>query len=217
MIDKLILKISGHLIKYPNALSELVNTILNAQKSNDILIVLIPGGSVFSDLVNELQARLKFNDDIAHWMAIKAMEVYGSYISNMFSSIIMEVYDLSTINSFNDLTKIPLLMPYRLIKNMDELPHSWDVTSDSIAIYLAHKLGLHKAIMAKLVDGIVRNGKMLRRVNVDEVLNTNVIDNYSKTLIKTLSIKVIIFNALKPWLLNKIINEVDDEYTIILP
>ena len=45
-------------------------------------------------------------------------------------------------------------MPFQYLFKQDPLPHSWDVTSDSIAAYLAETLHAQKLILLKDVDGI---------------------------------------------------------------
>ena len=213
-MKRYVLKVSGHLIKYPNVLRELISTVYNIHRRGLAFIALIPGGSEFADLVRNLQEHVGFNDDVAHWMAIKAMEVYGSYISSMFPGMIEEVTDLNGVMVVQG--KIPLIMPYKIMRSTDELPHSWSVTSDSIALYLTHVLSFDMAILAKMIDGVMINGQLIRRVRADDV-NTDVIDSYLRILIKTLNKGVAIFNARKPWVLNSIISDADDEYTLITP
>jgi dihydroneopterin aldolase len=45
--------------------------------------------------------------------------------------------------------KIPVLAPYRWLREADPLPHSWDVTSDSIAAWVAGELGARRLILVK--------------------------------------------------------------------
>ncbi len=214
-MKRYVLKISGHLMRYPDILRQLVITLYEIYQSNTALIALVPGGSEFADLVKDLQARVGFNDDIAHWMAIKAMEVYGSYISNAFPDIIKEVTNLREVMEKQG--KIPLIMPYEVIRRFDELPHSWSVTSDSIALYLTYKLSFDMTILAKVIDGIALNGKIVRRIRVIELKDMDIVDTYIKALIEMTGKNVAIFNARKPWILNSIINNIDDEYTLITP
>ncbi|GAB6944339.1 amino acid kinase family protein [Vulcanisaeta sp. JCM 14467] len=213
-MKRYVLKVSGHLIKYPSVLRELINTIYDIHHRGTAFIALIPGGSEFADLVRNLQERVGFNDDVAHWMAIKAMEVYGSYISSMFPSIVEEITDLNEVVAIQD--RIPLIMPYEIMRSTNELPHTWSVTSDSITLYLTHVLGFDMTILAKMIDGIIINGRLIRRVKADD-MNSDVVDAYLRTLIKMFNKGVAIFNARKPWVLNSIISDADDEYTLITP
>jgi aspartokinase-like uncharacterized kinase len=56
--------------------------------------------------------------------------------------------------------RIPVLAPYQWLREADPLPHSWDVTSDSIAAWVAGQVGASRLVLVKpphaigsLVDG----------------------------------------------------------------
>ena len=42
-----------------------------------------------------------------------------------------------------------MLAPYRWLRESDPLPHSWDVTSDSIAAWIASEIGAPQLILIK--------------------------------------------------------------------
>ena len=44
---------------------------------------------------------------------------------------------------------IPVLAPYRWLREADPLPHSWDVTSDSIAAWVARQVGACELVLVK--------------------------------------------------------------------
>jgi len=45
--------------------------------------------------------------------------------------------------------RIPVLAPFRWLKTADPLPHSWEVTSDSIAAWLTGALGARRLVLVK--------------------------------------------------------------------
>jgi hypothetical protein len=45
--------------------------------------------------------------------------------------------------------RLPVLAPYRWLRERDPLPHAWDVTSDSIAAWVADALGAHRLVLVK--------------------------------------------------------------------
>jgi aspartokinase-like uncharacterized kinase len=49
--------------------------------------------------------------------------------------------------------RIPVLAPYRWLREADPLPHSWDVTSDSIAAWVAAEIGARQLILIKPSTG----------------------------------------------------------------
>lgn len=191
---KTVVKISGNLLWSTNTLDTLLN-ILSKLQNNNIRIAIVPGGSIFADVIRDLQKRLNFDDSTAHWMAIKSMEVYGTFISSRSSYIestdtLERVYDIWSRN------RLPLIMPFNIIKKYDELPHSWSVTSDAITVFIAHLLKADIAILTKLVSGIIVNGSIARTIKVDSIpLNQNVIDEYTPILIRRYCIPTAIVNV----------------------
>jgi aspartokinase-like uncharacterized kinase len=49
------------------------------------------------------------------------------------------------------------------MRDADPLPHRWDVTSDTIAAWVAYRLGLPLVVL-KSVDGITSGGELLPRI-----------------------------------------------------
>ncbi|MBC7115359.1 MAG: hypothetical protein H5T47_07040 [Archaeoglobi archaeon] len=117
-------------------------------------IVLVPGGGIFADLVRSVE----IDDEAAHWMAILGMEQYGYYLSS------------GIIPAFDDFSeeRIYMLLPYRLMKERDPLPHSWDVTSDSIGAWIARELSA-EYIRATNVDGILAGGRLVNEIRASEL------------------------------------------------
>ncbi|MEM1645762.1 MAG: hypothetical protein QXL96_07860 [Ignisphaera sp.] len=214
----LVLKVSGHLYKYPSKIMELMS-VLEFITSNGIGIAVVPGGSIFADSVRELQRVTGFNDDVAHWMAIKAMEVYGLLLKG-FSKNFVEAYSLEDITEALNNKLIPIIMPYKLLKIYNELPHSWNITSDSISIYIAYLLKADIVALGKIVEGIAgRSGEIIKCARIDEISKfvKDELDPYTLKLAKEFNIPVAVFSILKPWLLNNIAKLELADYTLILP
>jgi hypothetical protein len=47
---------------------------------------------------------------------------------------------------------LPILAPYEWLRRVDPLPHSWDVTSDSIAAWVASAVGAKRLLLLKPVS-----------------------------------------------------------------
>jgi len=115
-------------------------------------IILIPGGGSFANFVRKIYSELKLTDELAHWMSIISMDYNGIELGKKFPKLeIFEEYDkLKEIGK-----SFCIFLPYQFLKENDKLPHSWDVTSDSITLFLAKKLGLNECFLIKDVDGIL--------------------------------------------------------------
>jgi len=132
-------------------------------------IIIIPGGGSYANFVRKLDTKLSVGDELSHWMAIFAMNCNGIRISQKYE-------DIRYFNNLNELKKsnerIVIFLPYDFIYQRDELPHSWDVTSDSITVYIAHHLGLKDCFLIKDIDGIISNkNEILRDLTTSEYKN----------------------------------------------
>jgi len=90
----------------------------------------------------------------------------------------------------------------------DGLPNSWEVTSDSIAAYIAGKLEADKLLLVKDVDGIFDddpklnpNAKLLDKVTVRELIGLKgktCVDAYLPKLLEKLYIQCQVLNGFHP-------------------
>jgi 5-(aminomethyl)-3-furanmethanol phosphate kinase len=151
----IILKVGGSLFEEAPALLGRI-----ADVPVDLLIV--PGGGKFADMVRHIDREKGLTAEAAHWMAVLAMEEYACYLSDK-SGVKLSA-------SLSQEKGVHIVLPYEILKANDELPHSWDVTSDTIAAWIALKLN-SPLIKATDVDGIVMDGKLMERVEASRLLN----------------------------------------------
>lgn len=112
----------GTVIKFGGSLMDIAGEILSELPVSPILIV--PGGGIFADFVRAEE----IDDDAAHWKAIDAMEKYGRFLSTFGYPVTSELV----------IPKEPtIFLPKRLLQREDPLPHTWDITSDSISAWIA--------------------------------------------------------------------------------
>ena len=159
--DILVVKVGGSLME---KVSSVIATLKAAASSPNCAfekIILVPGGGIFADEVRKMNA----DDETSHWMAILAMEKFGYMISALGIPAVDGFEDCLSgedcTDGANDV-KLILLLPYRIMREYDPLPHSWDITSDSIAAWAAAALSERIAggeprvslLLLKSVDGI---------------------------------------------------------------
>jgi aspartokinase-like uncharacterized kinase len=162
---EVVFKLGGRLLSDGERFNTVVRAIEAAAPGRRLLI--IPGGGPFADAVREADRRVRLSADVAHWMAILAMDQYAHLIAGRLRGAVL-VADRQEIDSAlagpgapagatggpdRDAglarPKIPVLAPYRWLREADPLPHSWDVTSDSIAAWVAGQLGARRLILVK--------------------------------------------------------------------
>ena len=137
MTGPLVVKICGSLM-------DAVDPIITLFKNRQLSVLIVPGGGMFARQVRETG----ISGDAAHWMAVAAMEQMGWFIASR---------GVSPVTSLRVPRQMEVLLPYILLRDADPLPHSWDVTSDTIAAWIASSLSLH-LILLKSVDGIRYGG-----------------------------------------------------------
>lgn len=165
---RVVIKIGGSLIKEaPELVDRLVKEFGSgspkipeeacASEGLPYSILIVPGGGVFADAVRKTDESFSLSADAAHWMAILGMEQYACYLKDKSRAL--------GIDSIASLPQgVSVLFPYRLLRTEDPLPHTWDVTSDTIAAWVAKQIGA-TLIKATDVDGIFRNGKLVREIS----------------------------------------------------
>jgi aspartokinase-like uncharacterized kinase len=115
-------------------------------------LVVLPGGGPFADAVRAFDARARLSAAAAHWMAIVAMDQYAFAIADKLEAGVV-VYDSDGIRAALAGGQVPVLAPFRWMYAADVLPHSWEVTSDSIAAFLAGALDAEVLVLLKPVAG----------------------------------------------------------------
>ena len=111
-------------------------------------VVLVPGGGPWADEVREAQEREGFDDRVAHRKALRAMEEYGRVLSKMRNNIVPAV-DVAEIHEALGNGQVAVWMPFAMVVADPSIPESWDVTSDSLAVWLAKQLGASALLLVK--------------------------------------------------------------------
>jgi aspartokinase-like uncharacterized kinase len=142
----LVLKLGGSLLAHPAQLGAVLEVIGEAARHARLLIV--PGGGPFADAVRQVDRDFGLSDDAAHWMAVLAMDQYAHLITSRLPGSAL-VTDVGEIAAAIAIRQVPVLAPSRWMHDADPLPHAWDVTSDSIAAWVAGIVGAGRLVVVK--------------------------------------------------------------------
>jgi 5-(aminomethyl)-3-furanmethanol phosphate kinase len=110
-------------------------------------IVIVPGGGPFADAVRTAQASIGFDDRAAHAMALMAMAQFGSALESL-NPALRPAASLSAIRRALKDGKVPVWSPERMARAA-ALPETWELTSDSLAAWLAGALGARQLVLVK--------------------------------------------------------------------
>ncbi|HUV03137.1 MAG TPA: amino acid kinase [Desulfobacteria bacterium] len=146
---------------------ELVQFLSDYAKKNELSLVIVPGGGLFAEAVKKLSERVNISDDTAHWMAVLAMHQYGLFLADGKP----EIPVVESIAEIQHADHICIVLPYKILKADDSLPHTWAVTADTIAAFITHKLGEKTFIKVTDVDGISdENGSLITEIQPNELI-----------------------------------------------
>jgi aspartokinase-like uncharacterized kinase len=143
----LVVKVGGSVMKTPPHLDVVLREIARAVLHGHRLIV-VPGGGQFADTVREAYRRFQLPDDVAHWMAVLAMDQYAHLLAARFDRGAL-VTELTEVRDALLESRVPVLAPARWLRMADPLPHTWSVTSDSIAAWIAGAVGARYLVLVK--------------------------------------------------------------------
>lgn len=205
-----------HLIKIGGSLTYSVKELLNELKNTDEEIIIIPGGGDFANVVRNLYEKTDLDETGAHKIATVCTDLTGMYFS--------EVSGIKTADNLFDARRIlkdegiVIILPSKIVLSTDELPHSWEVTSDSIAAYVAMLLNLDRLIIATDVDGIYDRypeGKLLNTINTKAIKGFTSVDKHLQKLLIRYNIECFVVNGKYPERIKNIMRNIEDIYTKI--
>jgi 5-(aminomethyl)-3-furanmethanol phosphate kinase len=115
-------------------------------------LIVVPGGGPFADAVRQQTRRLALGDLAAHRMAILAMDQLGWLLGELIPGSVT-CADLDRAEATAAAGRAAILLPSAPLAG-DPLPVGWDVTSDSIAAWVAGATGAARLVLAKGVTGL---------------------------------------------------------------
>ncbi|MDR2874533.1 MAG: uridylate kinase [Methylobacillus sp.] len=139
-----VVKLGGSLLGTP----ELKQWLTMLADKSDGRIIIVPGGGVFADTVREQQVFGQYDDAAAHTMAVLAMEQFGSVLQSLQPDLVAASTELE-IAECSWQHRAIVWRPHRMIFTDDEIPQNWSVTSDSLAAWLAQKIGADRLVIVK--------------------------------------------------------------------
>ena len=148
-----VVKIGGSLLSDPAQWQTAVEALRGAHQScaaagQSERLLVIPGGGPFADAVRGVYRQFHISESAAHWMAIAAMNQHAFLLTETGDPFV-RFDNLPTLEHIHRRGGLPVFFPHRWLSIVDPLPHSWDVTSDSIAAWVAGQLNATRLIVVK--------------------------------------------------------------------
>jgi len=111
-------------------------------------LVIVPGGGIFADKVRDAQQEWKFDDKTAHQMALLAMEQYAHLLQS-YAPDLRLADSIEEIEKAISLNQVPVWLPCKMINTCQDVSENWNITSDSLALWLAGQLDAEHAMLVK--------------------------------------------------------------------
>jgi len=180
-----VIKLGGSLMTDKASLIQCLNTI--SQKYTE-KIVIVPGGGVFADQVRSLQKEWGFNDQIAHQMAILAMQKMALLLYSIKPDFVL-ANNVSLIQQALNMHSVVIWRPDIVELNKSNVKASWDVTSDSLAAWLANQLTATELILVKSVEIPLKGS-----IDIETMQKLDLVDNAFNELSQNASYMITVIN-----------------------
>jgi aspartokinase-like uncharacterized kinase len=111
-------------------------------------VLVVPGGGPFADAVRAVDAKVGLADHVAHALALGAMDQLGILLAPLLPGARLLTGLLAPRG-------LALLLAAPAFEGRPEVPASWAVTSDSLAVLAAAAIGAEEAVLLKPVAGVL--------------------------------------------------------------
>ena len=139
-----VIKLGGSLLGAP----ELAHWLELLVKFGDGKVVIVPGGGLFANSVREAQQISNASDEVAHQLALLAMDQFGILLASMNPGLVTASSELELAERGWQHRGI-VWLPSKMVLADTSIPQNWQVTSDSLSAWLANKLGAEQLILVK--------------------------------------------------------------------
>jgi aspartokinase-like uncharacterized kinase len=142
----LVVKLGGSVVRSGD-----LSAWLDAIAASPRPIVVVPGGGALADEVRACQSQLGFGDQAAHRMALLAMDQLAWAVAGMRQGFTVGATE-AELRAGLSRGEVAVWAPYALIAERSEIEQSWRFTSDSLALWLAGRLGSACCYLIKSID-----------------------------------------------------------------
>jgi aspartokinase-like uncharacterized kinase len=190
-----VIKIGGSLSR-GESLPALCRKIEGLSRNHSLLIV--PGGGDFAEQVREADRRFHLGDTAAHAMALLAMDQYGYMLNQLIPGSIVTA-ELDNALKSAESGQASILLPSELVMKSDPLPHSWQVTSDSIAAWVSQWVHCRCLVLLKDVDGLLDRDGLIEELTVTQLAaHSGGVDEYLSYILCRANLETWVINGLRP-------------------
>lgn len=169
------MKVGGSLLASPR-LPSLLATL--DELARQYRLVVVPGGGPFADAVRRACSLHDPGATTAHWMAILGMDQHAHLLAGLLPAARLASGPQEIAEVLAE-GLLPVLAPFRWLRAVDPLPHGWQVTSDSIAAWVAARLFAPRLVLLKSLEGVPgANSDVLREASLRSTALAGIVDDH---------------------------------------
>jgi len=178
-----VVKLGGSLLGSP----ELPRWLETLVRISDGQVVIVPGGGLFADAVREAQLLTHVSDADAHRLALLAMDQFGLLLAAMNANLVTARSELEIAERGWQHRAI-VWLPSQMVLADESIPKNWQVTSDSLSAWFAHKIGAKHLVLVKskvLTAYPKSSATALQTLVTDELIDHAFADFYAEDNFQT--------------------------------
>lgn len=112
--------------------------------------IIVPGGGGYADTVRDQQRLWAFDDATAHSMALLAMDQYGHQLVALGNVKNPGAFRTARQRAeLQTLDAVSVWLPSHWMEDERDVARNWDITSDSLALWLAVAVGAKGVLLIK--------------------------------------------------------------------
>jgi 5-(aminomethyl)-3-furanmethanol phosphate kinase len=171
-VRPIVVKLGGSVVRSPELPSW-----LDAIAASPRPVIVVPGGGALADEVRACQANLGFGDAAAHRMALLAMDQLAWAVASLRPGFTVGATE-ADLRAARDRGTVAVWAPYTLVAGRTDLEASWRLTSDSLALWLAARIGASRCY---LIKSILRQSA---RLSAEQLARDGVADQAFPAMLK---------------------------------
>jgi aspartokinase-like uncharacterized kinase len=147
-----VIKVGGSLYDWPELAPRLGAWLQPFLRSSTSLLV-VPGGGATADVVRRLDRVHGLGEEASHWLALQSLTLNAHFLAALLpqAAVVM----LNDLDCLGRQAVVPILDMFGFAQEDHRrrgcLPHTWAVTSDSLALRVADVVGARQLVLLKSV------------------------------------------------------------------
>jgi aspartokinase-like uncharacterized kinase len=170
-----VVKVGGSLLDFPQLAPALRHWLTAQPCAHNVLVA---GGGKFADVIREADRRFALGEETSHWLCIEALRVTARLLAHLLpeARLVTVLAQLESTLVQGDAAGTIVFCPENFMREVEPeldgqtLPHSWSVTTDSIAARLTKVIQADELTLLKSTDPPADTEEM--RGYVDEYFST---------------------------------------------